>query len=74
MEMDMTADDDAEWMTTPEAAKRYKVSESFLNNLRHKGGGPPFFKFGGRVLYRRSDFDAWLLERRQLSTTRSIAF
>ena len=31
---------------------------------RHKGGGPPFVKLGGRVLYLGSDLNDWLDKHR----------
>lgn len=33
------------------------------------GDGPPFVKWGSRVLYRRCDVDRWLAERVRRSTT-----
>ncbi|MCX2934721.1 helix-turn-helix domain-containing protein [Mycobacterium sp. CVI_P3] len=38
-----------------------RVSPDTLRYWRHTGtAGPPSFKLGRRVLYRRSDVDAWL--------------
>lgn len=47
------------FLTVQQAAKLLGVSSSWLNKLRLTGGGPPFFKLGRRVLYRRDDIDAW---------------
>lgn len=41
----------AEWIT---------LSEQTLANMRHQGRGPRYVKAGARVLYRRSDVEAWL--------------
>jgi len=38
-------------------------SNRHLANLRSKGLGPKSFKLGRRVMYRRSDFLAWIEER-----------
>lgn len=47
-------------MTTTEVAERLRVPEPTLRYWRHQGAGPPSFKLGRRVLYRRDDVDAWL--------------
>lgn len=49
-------------MTTAEVAKYAGIPEPSLRWFRHVGqGGPRSFKLGRRVLYLRSDVDAWLL-------------
>jgi len=50
-------------LTTREAATYIRLSTSTLNQLRVKGGGPPFIKLGRRVTYRTAALDAWLAER-----------
>ena len=44
-------------------AKRLGVTEKTLANWRCEGSGPPFFKAGGRVLYRPVSVDAWEASR-----------
>ena len=44
-------------------------SERTLQGWRSRGFGPKFLKAGRRVVYRRSDIDAWLLSRERLSTS-----
>jgi predicted DNA-binding transcriptional regulator AlpA len=40
------------------------VTEDALRLWREKGGGPPFFKAGPRLIrYRRSDLDQWIAKR-----------
>ncbi len=56
-------------LSVTETAQYLKVSESYLNKLRCTGGGPAFMKFGSRVVYARSDIEAWANERRRLSTS-----
>ena len=34
-----------------------------LAQWRHRGDGPPYVRFGNRVLYRGSDLNEWLDER-----------
>lgn len=49
-----------EWLTPKEAASYLRVSKSHLDKLRSYGGGPRFFRPGKRkVLYRKTDLDAW---------------
>lgn len=50
-------------LTTREAAQYVRLSTSTLNQLRVKGGGPPFIKLGRRVTYRVTALDAWLSKR-----------
>lgn len=57
---------DHEAMTTEQASQYTGFSESFLRQSRCYGNrpgrtpGPPYFKVGRAVRYRRSDLDAWL--------------
>lgn len=52
---------DLQLFTTEEAATYLRVSKSYLDKLRVYGGGPRFLRLGKRkVLYRKSDLDAWL--------------
>ena len=53
----------------PEAAARLGLGLSTLAKLRISGGGPPFYKFGRRVLYDPKDLESWAMERRRKSTS-----
>jgi excisionase family DNA binding protein len=53
----------------PEAAARLGIGLSTLAKLRISGGGPPFYKFGRRVLYDSKDLDGWAEQRRRKSTS-----
>ena len=48
------------WLNTKEAAAYCKLSESYLNTLRSKGGGPAVSKQGRICVYNRDDLDRWL--------------
>jgi excisionase family DNA binding protein len=48
---------DSQWMTKKEAATYLKIS---VTNLTNKKGEIPHFKIKGRVLFKRSDLDAWV--------------
>ncbi len=48
-----------EWLTTRQVAERYRTAESTIRYWRHGGYGPMGVRIGRRVLYRRSDVEAW---------------
>lgn len=51
-------------MTTAEVAEYLKTPEATLRFYRHQGTGPRSFRMGGRrVMYRRQDVDAWLMQQ-----------
>lgn len=50
-------------------AERMGVKPKTLANWRSSGGGPVFFKVGGRVIYDDADVDTWLASRRRTSTS-----
>ena len=56
-------------LTEDEAARYLGVSPSFLAKHRVSGDGPQFVKYGGkRVVYLRSDLEAWRDAQRRTST------
>ncbi len=50
------------------AASFIGFTTAFLQNLRYRGGGPPYSKIGRQVRYRRRDIEAWAAERVRTST------
>lgn len=46
-------------LTNSEAAEYLRLSPRTLEKLRVVGGGPPFRKFGRRVVYAFSEVEAW---------------
>lgn len=46
-----------------EVAALTRLSQSTLRWLRHKGDGPPGFRVGRRVVFRRHAVEAWISER-----------
>jgi predicted site-specific integrase-resolvase len=54
---------------TSKAADYLGVSASILNKWRVYGQGPDFRKLNRRVVYRRSDLDAWMDTKRRRSTS-----
>ena len=53
-------------LDTRAAAKYVGLAAQTLNKLRCIGGSPPYYKHTRKVLYKTSDLDAWLLERRRV--------
>ncbi|QSV44422.1 helix-turn-helix domain-containing protein [Geobacter benzoatilyticus] len=51
-----------------EAAALYGPSVHWFRRARWAGGGPPFIKLSGRVLYRVEDLDAFFAGRVRRST------
>jgi excisionase family DNA binding protein len=49
-----------EYITLPEASDLIRTPIGTLYQWRTKKIGPPSMKVGRRVLYKRSDLDAWL--------------
>jgi excisionase family DNA binding protein len=56
--------------TTGQAAELLGVSASWLEKLRVRGDGPPFYRVSARrVLYRLSDLNDWIEAHRAQSTS-----
>lgn len=56
-------------LNLPEASQFTRVPEATLRYWRSQGTGPPSFKLGRRIFYRKADVDAWLAE--QMNADRS---
>ena len=56
------------WLTQKKLATELDLSERTLERMRTDGSGPRFAKAGKKVLYRRSDVEAWLQARSFTST------
>jgi hypothetical protein len=52
-----------------EAADLLRLAAGTLQNRRISGGGPPFLKLGGRIVYARADLIAWAEAQRRTSTS-----
>lgn len=56
-------------LTVEDAALRLKISKHTLNRWRVTGEGPPFIKYGPRLVrYKQEALDAWALDRTRGST------
>jgi excisionase family DNA binding protein len=54
------AGDETELLTIAEAADLLRAPVATLRYWRHRKIGPPSFRLGRRVLYRRDDLRAWI--------------
>ena len=52
------------YLSTRSAAAYLGLSPRTLDRYRVSGGGPDFYRFGGRILYRQADLEHWAAERR----------
>lgn len=50
-------------LTTKQLAKYLNKSVNTIHGWRHRKVGPPGFRLGRDVVYRRSSVDAWLAQR-----------
>ncbi len=50
----------SDYLTTAEVAELLRTPAETARFWRHVGKGPRWFKVGRRVLYRRSDVEAWI--------------
>jgi len=62
-----------EWLSAKEAAEYTGLGFSTLAKLRLKGGSAPFIRVGMKILYKRSDIDAWLESKRVSNTSQYAA-
>jgi predicted site-specific integrase-resolvase len=59
------APDAPEFLNERELSKRICVSMITLQQWRHRGEGPPFYKLGRRVVYRWDSVQRWLEANRR---------
>lgn len=57
---------------TAETAEYTHHSQRTVIRWRQRRIGPPWIKAGGKVLYRKSDLDAWLDSRRVVPMREAI--
>jgi hypothetical protein len=53
-----------DYMTEAEFAEMIRTPAETARYWRYTGYGPPSFKLGRRVVYKRSDVEKWLAGRR----------
>jgi hypothetical protein len=65
----MTAKAAKKYLPNNEAADHLGLGHQTLPKMRLRGDGPPFLKFGRRVMYAIEDLDEWARSRRRRSTS-----
>ena len=48
------------FLSDRQAAERINMSTFTLNQWRHHGRGPRYYKLAGAIYYRADDVDAWI--------------
>lgn len=59
------------FLTSFEAAHYLRLSPSTLAAYRVKGSGPQYIKLGAKVVYRRTDLEAWVNENVRTNTSQN---
>lgn len=57
------------YLDPAQAAELLHMSRSTMDKLRCIGGGPPFRKFGRKILYEIGDLEAWAAAHQRFSST-----
>ena len=65
MSRESNENDDDDLLLLEEVAEITRLSTSTLRWLRHQGEGPPGFKMGRRVMFRRTAVLEWIREHEQ---------
>lgn len=60
----MASPEDDPLLMSTETAARIRVTPTTLKVWRHRNQGPPFYRYGRRVVYRASEVDAWVRSHR----------
>ncbi len=60
----MTTSTEPDWLVIEEAADLMRLPVNTLYNLNAQGDAPPRYRVGRRVLYKRSEVNSWIENRR----------
>jgi excisionase family DNA binding protein len=58
-----------ELLSPRETAKYLNMGLSTVAKMRLRGNGPIYMKIGAKVIYRKTDLNAWLASKRRASTS-----
>lgn len=58
-------------MRQKDVAEMLCISESWLEQVRLRGGGPEYIKIGRNVRYKRDDVIRWIDMQRRISTSQT---
>ena len=67
----MTTETDSKraWLSLKDMVDEYPFPAATLYGWRHRGLGPKSVRLGKRVMYRRSDVEAWIAEHERAERT-----
>jgi predicted DNA-binding transcriptional regulator AlpA len=57
---------ESEWLTAKEIAAICGVDQLTVHGWNRKQMGPPFYRFGGALRYKRTEFEEWYKSRKGL--------
>ncbi|WP_078969841.1 helix-turn-helix transcriptional regulator [Streptomyces natalensis] len=69
----ITSTYEAAFLNLNQAAKHLGISPNTLYVWRHRRQGPPSFRMGGRVMYRISALNEWVIEQEQADSRSNAA-
>ena len=59
-------------LDTRATAKRLGIALATLAKMRLNGGGPPYLRIGGKVLYDETDVERFIADRPRLRSTSEL--
>jgi hypothetical protein len=65
IDKNIKVEDVSAWLTPREVCSLLRLSNGGLGNWRRRNLGPAFFRLGGKILYRRVDVEAFLVDHYQ---------
>ncbi|MEU8782569.1 helix-turn-helix domain-containing protein [Streptomyces sp. NPDC048637] len=69
----ITPTHDSAFLKLTKAAEYLGISPNTLYVWRHRRQGPPSFRMGGRVMYRISALDEWIIAQEQADSRSNAA-
>lgn len=73
MHDEITPTHEAAFFSLTKAAEYLGISPNTLYVWRHRRQGPPSFRMGGRVMYRISTLDEWVVAQEQADSRSNAA-
>lgn len=64
---------DPEWLTTPEVAELLRVSVRTIHDWRQTHVGPPAYRVGRQLLWKRHEVTAWVEQQRDANEPATAA-
>lgn len=65
-----TIEVEAKWLLLAEVEAEFRVPAATLYAWRQRGVGPPSVRIGRRIMYRRTEIEAWFAEQERAEAAR----